>query len=106
MKVRGLRPHFGRHSVIAEIEAALEHKDKSTKTYFRSHIALLEQYVALMNANNRNLEVWIALQKELSEKGKAMRDAYVEEMEKKGLASEVGFPRCEKAIAPSTPIDA
>lgn len=73
-----------------EIEAALENKSEATKTYFRALIALLEEYVALMNANNRNPQVWRTLQTELSEKTEAMYAAYLKERADQGLPSKGG----------------
>ncbi len=84
-------------SMKEEFEAALENKSEATKTFVRAHIALLEEYVALMNANNRNPQVWLKLQKELSEKTEAMRAAYVKERADQGLPSEVGWMSSGKA---------
>jgi hypothetical protein len=68
-----------------EIEAALQGKSEATKTYFRANIALLEEYVELMNTNSHNPQVWRKLQKDLSEKTEAMYAAYLKETKKKAF---------------------
>ncbi len=81
-------------SMKEEIDAALQDKSEATKTYFRANIALLEEYVVLMNANSHNPQVWRKLQKDLSEKTEAMYAAYLKESEEKGLPPEVGRAFC------------
>jgi hypothetical protein len=77
-----------------EIKEALENKSEATQTYFWSFVALVEEYVARMNANNRDLELFYKLQNELSEKTEALYAAYVKEREDQGLPPEVGRAFC------------
>ena len=46
-----------REEIKEEIKEALENKSEATQTYFWSFVALVEEYVARMNANNRDLEL-------------------------------------------------
>jgi hypothetical protein len=82
----------------AEIEEALVTKSEETRTYVRESIALAEEYVARINANNRDPQVWMTLQFEMREKLEALRDAYEEKRAKKGLGPEVGIARASSSL--------
>jgi len=77
-------------SLRQQMEMAQEGKSEETKAYFREYAAILEKYIALSNANNRNPEVWRGLQAEMVEKVEARYAAYLKECADKGLPSEVG----------------
>ena len=83
-----------REEIKEEIKEALENKSEATQAYFWSFVALVEEYVARMNANNRDLELFYKLQNELSEKTEALYAAYVKEREDQGLPPEVGRAFC------------
>ena len=86
-------------SMRQEMEMALEGKSAATKIYYREHVALLEKYIALLNENGSNMEVWQSLEKEMMEKIETHYAAYVKERLDQGLRPEVG--RVSSATLPN-----
>lgn len=81
-------------SIRQEMEMVLEGKSEATKVYYREYAALLEKYVALLNENKFNPEVWQSLQKEMVEKIESHYSAYLKQRADQGLPPEVGRAFC------------
>jgi len=77
-------------SLRQEMEMALEGKSEATKIYYREYAALLERYVALLNMNQMNPEVWRGLQKEMMDKIESRYAAYLKERADQGLPPDLG----------------
>ena len=80
-------------SIREEIEASLANKSEETKIFVRAQIALVEKYVALMNANRYDRPLCAKLWREMKEKTQAMGETYVAERAKLGLGPELGSAR-------------
>lgn len=72
------------------MEWALSDKHEETKAYFHAYVAVLEDYIARMNANNRDLDLYQGLKSEMVKKVEALFAAYLENCAKQGLPCEVG----------------